>query len=613
MVFYPIIIPTLNRYKHFKECVESLASCTHAAKTELVIGIDYPPSEKYVEGWKSIKDYVSVIKGFKKVVVIEHDHNVGPSGNMEYLRNYVSERYDAWIESEDDNVFSPCFLDYMDRCLEKYSDDKSVLAISGYMYPIDFSSINKDGVNILRTQNFLPYGIGFWKCKVDEMFCNMPEHYVKYVCSHRKLLKKMRYNLRELYRLVFWSKYNPALDTKSDFAYSCYCIINDKYVIAPLVSLTRNMGYDSTGRNCGADDWHSLQLISGKSIFEVKDSPEGMNEAVALWNEKKKSIGFSENERKKVLLYYYMYMFFGYFLAEMLLSNFIFVVRLLRKFFSLIKRTVKKTIGSVYSLKRLILSMYKYRKKTRYPKMLRVLIWGNGLTSNELKKHISTKTFHKVKCVYLDVFFCSHRMNLIDYVDAFVDLFMNLESINFLFRGDVTSRDLSDFYAIKKRYFSKRIKFRLSVYFDGVERLLKLETSLVVLRECCDTLLFFYAINSRNIYNINEVVAFADVHEKKIFYNLDSSDTNFQNDEIAKRLAMEFFYKLFKETCNKKYYSLFLYLRDGQRYCNCPSKTNYLFTFSYNENVSLCDLCSEFDLNCKGEKMLRLEMKKERF
>ena len=50
MTFYPVIIYTLNRYEHFRRCVESLARNTHAEQTELVIGLDYPPSEKYVEG-----------------------------------------------------------------------------------------------------------------------------------------------------------------------------------------------------------------------------------------------------------------------------------------------------------------------------------------------------------------------------------------------------------------------------------------------------------------------------------------------------------------------------------------------------------------------------------
>lgn len=58
MVYYPICIPTLCRYEKFKECIESLAHNTIASKTDLIIGLDFPPSEKYREGYEKIKEYI---------------------------------------------------------------------------------------------------------------------------------------------------------------------------------------------------------------------------------------------------------------------------------------------------------------------------------------------------------------------------------------------------------------------------------------------------------------------------------------------------------------------------------------------------------------------------
>ena len=52
MIFAPVIIPTLNRYEHFRKCLESLEACTGAEKTDVYVALDFPPSEKYVEGWK---------------------------------------------------------------------------------------------------------------------------------------------------------------------------------------------------------------------------------------------------------------------------------------------------------------------------------------------------------------------------------------------------------------------------------------------------------------------------------------------------------------------------------------------------------------------------------
>ena len=48
----PVIIGTLNRFEHFHDCLESLEKCTMADETDVYVALDYPPSEKYVEGWK---------------------------------------------------------------------------------------------------------------------------------------------------------------------------------------------------------------------------------------------------------------------------------------------------------------------------------------------------------------------------------------------------------------------------------------------------------------------------------------------------------------------------------------------------------------------------------
>ncbi len=334
MTYYPVIIPTLNRYQHFKECVKSLAACTHADKTELVIGLDYPPSEKYVEGWKQIKTYIPTITGFAKVTVFEHDHNLGPAGNSNALEQYVTGKYDAWIYTEDDNVFSPCFLDYMDKCLEKYKDDETVLAISGYMNSVTFPVTVSKKASIVRMQDYMAWGIGVWKRTKKELADFMPAHYMHYVCSHKNILKKMKPYLRDLYQLIFWTKGNPELDRQCDFTIACYCKINNKYIINPAFSLVRNMGYDGTGVNCGVldDNYLAKQPISSDKLFDLQDNltENEFMQCREIW-ETYKSKDFSKKQKKLVLQYYNAYMFFGYRLGDFILSSNTSLVRSAKK------------------------------------------------------------------------------------------------------------------------------------------------------------------------------------------------------------------------------------------------------------------------------------------
>ena len=75
--FAPVIIPTLCRYDHFKQCIESLSKCTLANKTEIYVGLDYPVKEEHWDGYKKIKSYLDSVgnMGFKKLIVIEREHN----------------------------------------------------------------------------------------------------------------------------------------------------------------------------------------------------------------------------------------------------------------------------------------------------------------------------------------------------------------------------------------------------------------------------------------------------------------------------------------------------------------------------------------------------------
>lgn len=52
--YAPVLIPTLNRYEHFKRCLESLERCTGADMTDVYVGLDYPTSDKYRKGWQKI-------------------------------------------------------------------------------------------------------------------------------------------------------------------------------------------------------------------------------------------------------------------------------------------------------------------------------------------------------------------------------------------------------------------------------------------------------------------------------------------------------------------------------------------------------------------------------
>ncbi len=66
MIYAPVLIPTLNRYDHLRQCLESLSRCSWADKTDVFVALDYPPEvnrEKYEEGWQCNKAYLRALQG----------------------------------------------------------------------------------------------------------------------------------------------------------------------------------------------------------------------------------------------------------------------------------------------------------------------------------------------------------------------------------------------------------------------------------------------------------------------------------------------------------------------------------------------------------------------
>lgn len=242
--FVPIIIPTLNRYEHFKKCVETLSQCKYADKTELVIGLDYPPAERYVDGWKRIKEYLPTISGFKKVVVFEERENIGAAKNASKLRQYVKEQgHKAFISTEDDNVFSPNFIEYMNWGLCTFKDDNRILAVCGFKR-VDTSFLQN---NIYIYPQFVAWGFGMWfdrREKLDQWtdFSKLKDFVKK--CPITIVFSQQIFKIVGVIRMIknqyILGDYLPFFLPKEE-----------RYCLYPAISKVRNEGFDGSGLHCG--------------------------------------------------------------------------------------------------------------------------------------------------------------------------------------------------------------------------------------------------------------------------------------------------------------------------------------------------------------------------
>ncbi len=271
MTYYPVLIPTLNRYEHFKACVESLQQCTYANKTELVVGLDYPPADRYRDGYEKIKAFLPTIKGFAKVTVFEREHNYGAIKNWYALADYCLERYDAFIATEDDNIFSPCYLDYMNQAFERFRDDSSIVSVSGYSHPASLGTSTKSAY---LSYTHSAWGEGYWKHKYRQVERTIEDD----AFFHRIVRTKgLAMRVASIYPRGYWSLLDilksGGRDFWGDLKWALYNITTGHFQLQPAVSLVRNMGCDGSGLHCDVDQTFSQQTISSDTTFNMTTNP----------------------------------------------------------------------------------------------------------------------------------------------------------------------------------------------------------------------------------------------------------------------------------------------------------------------------------------------------
>lgn len=265
MVYAPILIPTLCRSEHFICCIESLKKNGWSIYTDVYVALDYPAKETHWEGYNRIKEYLQgEFPEFASFNVIVREVNYGSARNMSELRTDILKKYDRFIRTDDDCEFAPNFIEYMDKCLDKYEKDPDIVGVTGYSYPVKWK-VSTECSAFKNALLFPMWGTGFWKDKFMKINTELEGDYIgdyvrKYGVQRNKLT-----DARYIDCMCAATNYNSAL-TKcfSDIACSCYIQLAKKYVITPTKSLVRNHGYDGSGIWC-----HNV-LITEKNANNVQ-------------------------------------------------------------------------------------------------------------------------------------------------------------------------------------------------------------------------------------------------------------------------------------------------------------------------------------------------------
>lgn len=300
MDYAPIVIGTLNRFKHFKETIESLEKNKWAQYTNVYIGVDHPTKEEHLDGYSQIIDYVKNHSfKFNKTNIIIRKENFGVARNYDDLRELAFKENGMVISTEDDNVFSPNFIEYCDTMLNLYRDSKEVIAIGGYSYPIDWKDCNSGYV--LNKNFFSAWGWATWKVKWEKVKQDITSEYLIDIVQDEKRIKKIRTNAPKsffyLTRMVGKKQVSA-----TDVTISIYMVDNDYCCVMPKISMVRNCGWDGSGVNCDRELIYDPQKqVIDKS--ETIQAPDIRKIGVNVENMEKLNKLFAVQGIRKVIPY----------------------------------------------------------------------------------------------------------------------------------------------------------------------------------------------------------------------------------------------------------------------------------------------------------------------
>ena len=262
----PICVSVYNRYKHFKNCIESLAANDLAKHSVLYIFSDAakPGDEKAVS---KVRQYAKSIKGFKKInLIFQKKKNIDKN-----IKNFelVLKLNNKCLFLEDDVIVQKCFLKFMNLALNIYEKDDYIFCIGGF---VD-SANHLEKINDVQALQLLNgSGVGFWKKKYFEYIDDLKllHPWLRYKKNIFKLIKCIFYfgvPVNMHIRRTFYKNLNDG-----DVLITEYVYRRKKIILIPPFTLTLNKGHDGTGYNCiKSNEFQNEKFLrkSNKFIFPL--------------------------------------------------------------------------------------------------------------------------------------------------------------------------------------------------------------------------------------------------------------------------------------------------------------------------------------------------------
>lgn len=268
----PIVILVYNRPEHTRKCLDALMLNDGWKDSDVFIYCDGPkdPSDfnDKIEATRKIADGV---KGCKSLKVIKSTTNKGLYNSVLEGVKEVVNNYGNIIVVEDDLVTAPAFLKFMNMSLEKYSDDKGIACISGYVYPL---------IGHIEQPFFIKgadcWGWATWKDRWNDLNTDATKLFSE-IEKDKELQQEFTFNFSYPYMQMLSDRV-AGLNQSWAILWYASSFLKNRLCLYPSVSLVKNIGNDGSGTHTfiPTDRFNSKESIGNELTL-----PEKIEESAA--------------------------------------------------------------------------------------------------------------------------------------------------------------------------------------------------------------------------------------------------------------------------------------------------------------------------------------------
>jgi hypothetical protein len=238
-----------KRPEKLKISIEALLKNPECPLLDIVFFADGYKNENDKRGVEATREYIDSIKGFKNIYKHYREKNYSTGPNFFDGLTYLSNNYDQFIIVEDDLVVTSNYLVYMLNALQFYKDEQSVFCISGFVFPLKANNYPYDTVMCNR---FCSYGWATWSNRMKNIRWHKNE-----LIELLHASPGFKYHLNkegwDLYRML--KKQISGKISTWDIQMQVEVARRNLKVVYPLVSKTKNIGFDNQSTNTFGIDY----------------------------------------------------------------------------------------------------------------------------------------------------------------------------------------------------------------------------------------------------------------------------------------------------------------------------------------------------------------------